>query len=121
MTPETIKKWWKSGRTLPVEVAAQYPFEPIQVANDTGVNVLVDMSHRCDFFLLWNLGEQLHQRGIRSAGSHATLDTLLTLGSPCRVRIPVAPKIHPFAWWPTPKWNVVLSEGDVLNPAYIPE
>jgi len=121
MTPETIKKWWKSGRTLPVEVAAQYPFEPIQVANDTGVNVLVDMSHRCDFFLLWNLGEQLHQRGIRSAGSHATLDTLLTPGSPCRVRIPVAPKIHPFAWWPTPKWNVVLSEGDALNPAYIPE
>ena len=121
MTPETIEKWWKLGRTLPVEVATQYPFKPIQVANDTGINVLVDMSHRCDFFLLWSLGEQLHQRGIRSAGSHATLDTLLTPESPCRVRIPVAPKIHPFAWWPTPRWNVVLSEGDILNPAYIPE
>ena len=71
------------------------------------------------FFPSLEFGGQLHQRGIRSVGSHATLDTLLTPESLCRVRIPVAPKIHPFAWWPTPRWNVVLSEGDASNPAYI--
>ena len=121
LTPEAIEKWWKAGNTLPLETTAKYPLEPINIPNDTGINVLVDMAHKCDFFLLWTLGDQLHERGLRSAGSHATLDSLLTPGSPCRIRIPVAPKVHPFAWWPAPKWNVVLSEGAVQNPAYIPK
>jgi len=120
-TAEKIEQWWKAGKTLPIEVAKQYPLDPISVSNDTGINLLVDMSHKCDFFLLWRLGEQLHRRGIRSAGSHATLDTQLTPGSPARIRISVAPKVYPFAWWATPKWNVVLSEGAVENPGYMLE
>ncbi len=120
-TPETIEKWWKAGVTLPVGVSARYPIGSIRVRNDTGINVLVDMAHKCDFFLLWNLPGQLHRRGIRSAGSHATLDTMLTPGEPCRVRIPVAAKVHPFAWWPVPRWNVILTESEAKNPGYLPE
>ncbi len=117
---EEIDPWWKEGRTLPVETAALYPLPEIAVRNDTGVNLLIDMAHKCDFFLLWNLRGRLHERGIRTAGSHATLDSVLTPGSPCRVRIPVGPKMHPFAWWPTPRFNVVLTEGACGYPAYLP-
>ena len=120
-TAEKINQWWKAGKTLPMEVAKQYPLDPIPLTNDTGINLLVDMSHKCDFFLLWRLSEQLYQRGIRSVGSHATLDTQLIPGSPARIRITVEPKVHPFAWWSTPKWNVVLTEGAIGNPDYMPE
>ena len=120
-TAKQIDQWWKSGKTLPVEVTQQYPLDPIKLINDTGINLLVDMSHKCDFFLLWQLSEQLHRRGIRSVGSHATLDTQLVPKSLARIRITIEPKLHPFAWWPTPQWNVVLTEGEFGSPDYIPE
>ena len=119
-TPAEIEPWWKSGRTLPLATAALFPLRRINVPNDTGINLLVDMAHKCDFFLLWNLGPKLHQQGIRTAGSHAVLDSLLSPGSPCRVRIPVGRKLHPFAWWPAPRFNVVLTEGAPHYPAYMP-
>ncbi len=119
-TPEEIEPWWKAGKTLPLETAALFPLGEINVADDTGINLLIDMAHKCDFFLLWNLGPQLHRRGIRTAGSHATLDSVLEEGAECRVRIPVGHKMHPFAWWPAPRFNVVLTEGAAHYPAYTP-
>lgn len=119
-TPEEIEPWWKSGRTLPLETAALFPLNEVGIQNDRGINLLVDMAHKCDFFLLWNLGPKLHRQGIRTAGSHAVLDSVLSPGSPCRVRIPVGPKLHPFAWWPAPRFNVVLTEGPPNYPAYTP-
>jgi hypothetical protein len=118
-TPQEIETWWKAGKTLPLETTAKYPIPELNIKDDTGINVLIDMAHKCDFFTLWNLSRHLHNRGLRTTGSHATLDTLLTPGSPCRIRIPVADKVNPFAWWPTPKFNVVLTEGGQNDPAYI--
>jgi len=118
-TPREIESWWKAGRTLPLETTAKFPLKELRITNDTGINVLIDMSHKCDFFTLWNLGRQLHSRGIRTVGSHATLDSVLTPGSPCRVRIPVASGVHPFAWWPVVRFNVVLTEGAPRYPGYI--
>jgi len=120
-TVEDIAQWWQTGRTLPMAVNDQYPLPEISVKNDTGINVLIDMAHKCDFFTLWNLPGPLNQRGIRTIGSHATIDSVLTPGNPCRVRIPVAPKVNPFAWWPAPKFNVVLTEGAPHYPGYMPE
>jgi len=120
-TSEEIESWWKAGKTLPLETTMKYPFKELRITNDTGVNVLIDMAHKCDFFTLWNLGRQLHSRGIRTVGSHATLDSVLTPGSPCRVRIPVASGVYPFAWWPAAKFNVVLTEGASHYPGYIAE
>ncbi len=122
--PETaaeIEQWWKAGKTLPLETTAKYPLRDLRVRQDTGINVLVDMAHKCDFFTLWTLGGQMNARGLRTIGSHATLDSVLTPGSPCRVRLPVAPKVLPFAWWKSPKFNVVLTEGGRNDPGYLPE
>jgi hypothetical protein len=120
-TLEEIEIWWKAGKTLPLETARQYPFDELKIKDDTGINVLIDMAHKCDFFTLWTLGGHLHKRGLRTVGSHATLDTLLKPGSPCRVRIPVAPKVHPFGWWAAPEFNVVLTQAGRGDPGYIPE
>jgi hypothetical protein len=115
-TPEEIEMWWKAGKTLPLETGKQYPFDELKIKDDAGINVLIDMAHKCDFFTLWTLGGHLHKRGLRTVGSHATLDTLLKPGSPCRVRIPVARKVHPFGWWAAPEFNVVLTEGGRGDP-----
>ena len=120
-TPEEIEMWWKAGKTLPLETGKQYPFDELKIKDDTGINVLIDMAHKCDFFTLWTLGGHLHKRGLRTVGSHATLDTLLKPGSPCRVRIPVASEVHPFGWWAVPEFNVVLTEGGRGDPGYIAE
>jgi len=120
-TSDEIELWWKTGKTLPMETAARFPLPEVRIQNDTGINVLIDMAHKCDFFLLWNLSGPLHKRGFRSIGSHATLDSLLTPGAPCRIRIPVAHKTHPFAWWPAPRFNVVVTEGAEHYPEYAKE
>jgi len=120
-TPEEIEMWWKAGKTLPLETGKQYPFDELKIKDDTGINVLIDMAHKCDFFTLWTLGGHLHKRGLRTVGSHATLDTLLKPGSLCRVRIPVASKVHPFGWWAAPEFNVVLTEGGRGDPGYMAE
>ncbi len=119
-TPEEIEKWWKVGKTLPEETTAKYPLYELNVKNDTGINVLVDMSHQCDFFHLWWLAGQLNQRGLRAVSSHATLDTVIVPGSPCRIRIPVDKGVLPYAWWPACEFNVVLTEGAVDYQGYLP-
>jgi len=120
-TAEEIEQWWKAGKTLPLETTAKYPLPELRVPGDTGINVLIDMAHKCDFFTLWWLGGPLNARGLRTIGSHATLDSVLTPGSPCRVRLPVAPKVLPFAWWEAPRFNVVLTEGGRYDPGYLRE
>ncbi|AQT70234.1 hypothetical protein STSP2_03440 [Anaerohalosphaera lusitana] len=120
-TPQAVEQWWKSGLTLPSEALDNFPLRELPIREDTGINVLVDMAHKCDFFNLWRLGGPIYRRGIRAVGSHATLDSVLTPGSPARVRIPVERGVLPFAWWQTPKFNVVLTEGAVGYPGYIPE
>lgn len=121
VTVEEVEQWWKAGKTLPLETTAKYPLRELNVHDDTGINVLIDMAHKCDFFTLWWLGGSLNARGLRTIGSHATLDSVLTKDSLCRVRIPVAPKVFPFAWWKAPKFNVVLTEGGRNDPGYLPE
>ncbi len=118
-TPQQIEKWWQSGSTLPIQTTAKYPLREQNVVNDTGINLLIDMSHRCDFFTLWHLGRELNKRGLRTIGSHATLDSVLNSGAKCRIRIPVADKVNPFAWWQPPKFNVVLTESKPDFPGYI--
>jgi len=120
-TCKQIDAYWKGGRTLPVEASRQYPVPPLRIQNDTGINVLVDMAHKCDFFMMWNLRGALHRRGIRTVGSHAALDSVIKPGSLCRVRIPVGDKLYPFAWWPAPKFNVVMTEGGSRDPEYLAE
>ena len=120
-TVEEIEAWWKAGKTLPLATTAKYPLHDLRVKDDTGINVLVDMAHKCDFFTLWTLGGYMNARGLRTIGSHATLDSVLTPGSPCRVRIPVARGVLPFAWWEAPKFNVVLTEGGRHDPGYTAE
>ncbi|MDD2597821.1 MAG: hypothetical protein PHO37_01160 [Kiritimatiellae bacterium] len=120
-TPEEIEVWWNSGRTLPLETTALYPLNDQKVKNDTGINVLIDMSHKCDFFSLWWQWRHLNALGFRTVNTHATLDSVLADNSSSRVRIPVANKVHPFAMWKNPEFNVVLTEGAVSYPDYIPE
>ncbi|MCI0498055.1 MAG: hypothetical protein L0Y36_00035, partial [Planctomycetales bacterium] len=62
-TPDDIEVWWKDGKTLPLETTALYPLKEQQVKDDTGINVLVDMSHKCDFFTLWTLGGYINRMG----------------------------------------------------------
>src|SRR5210317_541650 len=84
-SPEEIESWWKDGKTLPIETTALYPLREQRVKDDTGINVLIDMSHKCDFFTLWNFGSHLNNRGFRTIGSHATLDSVLNTSTPSRV------------------------------------
>ena len=120
-TREQIDAHWKGGHTLPVEASEQHPLPRLRIRNDTGINVLVDMAHKCDFFSMWNLSGPLHRRGIRTAGSHAALDSVVKPGSLCRVRIPAGGNLYPFAWWPAPKFNVVMTEGGSSDPGYLAE
>ncbi|MCK4997908.1 MAG: hypothetical protein KAS23_00180 [Anaerohalosphaera sp.] len=119
-SPDEIEVWWKGGKTLPLETTALYPLKDQRVKEDTGINVLVDMSHKCDFFTLWTHGGYINRMGFRTIGTHATLDSVL-VGKKSRVRIPVANKVHPFAWWENPEFNVVLTEGAMGYPDYIIE
>ena len=118
---EKIRSYWMAGKTLPMSYSKKYPHYPIQVKNDTGINVLVDMSHQCDFFPLWYLAGRLNQRGLRAVSSHATIDTVIIPGSPCRVRIPVGSGEFPYAWWPACEFNVVLTEGGPDFQRYLPQ
>lgn len=116
-----IERMWKSGGTLPAEVAAKHPLPNLRLRGDTGVNVLVDLAHQCLFATMWSLPQALHREGFRAVGSQATLDTVLAPGKPSRVRIPAGGH-WPFAWWPNPKFNVVFTHQDgPHNQEYLPE
>jgi len=111
----------KQGQTLAVEVSTRFPLAEQRVPDDTGINVLVDLAHQASFFAMWSLPRGLRSCGFRASGSQAALDSVLTPGKPVRVRIPVGNR-RPFAWWPSAKWNVVLTyQGSPKSQDYLPE
>lgn len=122
-----IERIWKSGDTLPAELAARFPIPALQVPNDTGINVLVDLAHQCAFATLWGLPRNLHKQGFRSCVSHASLDTVLEPGKLSRVRVPVGKAddgkpLRPFGWVPNPRFNVVISfQSNPEAQSYLPE
>ena len=116
-----IERISKSGETLGPELAAQFPLREQRIANDTGINVLIDLSHQANFFTMWNLPKMLRRWGFRACGSQASLDTVLTPGQLSRVRISVGGR-RPFAWWPNPLYNVVITfQADPRAQDYLPE
>lgn len=115
-----IERMWKAGRTIPLDVAARFPLPRQRPRNDTGINVLVDLAHQCLFVTMWSLPRSLSQAGFRACGSQAALNTVLTPGKPCRVRVPVG-KHWPFAWWANARYNVVIShQGSGQSQEYLP-
>lgn len=111
----------RTGQTLGPEITAQFPLNEQRVANDTGINVLVDLAHQASFDAMWRLPRELRGHGFRSVGSQAALDTVLTPGKLSRVRIPTG-KRRPFAWWPNAKFNVVITfQSGPKSQDYLPQ
>lgn len=110
-----VERAMAAGDTLPVRFAVRLEsnLEP-PPANDTGINVLVDQSHQTQFVVLWGLRGELRGQGFRAASSVASLDTVLRPGARSRIRLPLD-ELEPFAWWPTARWNVVLTSQQDLR------
>ncbi len=103
-----IERLSRAGLTVDLDRAAPFPLPDQRLRNDTGINVLVDLAHTCNFYTLWNLPRELNACGFRASGSQTTLDHSLVPKTPVRVRIPVGSR-RPFAWWPNADWNVVIT------------
>lgn len=122
-----VERTWKAGETLPAAMATQFPIPPLEVPEDTGLNVLVDLAHQCAFATLWGLPSRLQPLGFRPCVSHASLDTVLVPGRLSRMRVPVgkAPDgkpLRPFGWVPNPAFNVVITfQSNPQAQAYLPE
>ena len=116
-----IERISKSGETLGPEITERFPLREQTVRNDTGINVLVDLSHQANFFTMWRLPGMLRSAGFRATGSQASLDSVLAAGKLSRVRIPVGRR-RPFAWWPNASYNVVITfQTDPRAQEYLPE
>ncbi|MBN2128653.1 MAG: hypothetical protein JW741_04120, partial [Sedimentisphaerales bacterium] len=116
-----IERLSRTGATLSADVAKEFPLPEQRVRDDTGINVLIDLSHQANFFTMWSLPGMLRARGFRAVGSQAALDTVVAPGSLSRVRVP-AGKRRPFAWWPNPRYNVVIAfQADPKAQRYLPE
>ncbi|MBI2301744.1 MAG: hypothetical protein HYU66_22810, partial [Armatimonadetes bacterium] len=110
------------GETIPVKDAAGYTVSSEgPPPNDRGINVLIDQGHQTQFVVLWGLRDQMRGQGFRACTSLAALDSVLTPGRPCRVRLSVD-ELEPFAWWPAAEFNVVvLFQQDLNAQAYTAE
>ena len=64
-----IERISKSGATLDPEVTSRFPLASQAIQNDTGINVLVDLSHQANFFAMWRLPRMLRSAGFRASGS----------------------------------------------------
>jgi len=107
--------YWRVGKTLPMEFSAEFPAGgTADEATDTGINVLIDQAHQTQFAVIWGLNGIIRSQGFRTCTSVATLNAVLTPGQPSRIRLPLA-GMEPFAWWPTPAWNVVVTSQQDLN------
>ncbi len=102
------------GDTLPVELVKRLPYSPRLPANDTGINVLLDQAHQTTFAHLWGLKGHLGGLGFRVCSSIATLNTVLAPGKPSRIRF-AFDDLQPYAWWPNPEFNVVITRQTDLN------
>jgi len=96
------------GRTLSLEEARRFSLPAQPVRGDTGINVLLDHAHQAAFAMMWDWTGWARGLGFRVVGSHASLDSVLDERGKCRIRVPDG-KRRPFAWWPNPKFNVVVS------------
>ena len=126
-TGDYITDQWRNGTTLPAEACVQFSLPPQEITNDTGVNVLVDLAHQCNFTTMWKLKDVLNSLGYRYIGCHACLDTVLTPGSPSRIRICTGKTedgraIRPFAMWPNAEYNVIVTmQSDMRAQPFLPE
>jgi hypothetical protein len=116
-----IEQISKSGTTLDAEVTSRFPLGEQSIDDDTGINVLIDLSHQANFFAMWRLPRMLRSAGFRATGSQASLDSVLAEGRFSRVRIPVGGR-RPFAWWPNARYNVVVTfQKDPRAQEYLPQ
>lgn len=113
---------WRAGETLPENFSRYFAHEPQKLgAADTGINVLIDNAHQTLFVGMWTLPHQTRQLGFRAVGNHASLHEVLTPGNLVRSRLPIG-GYRPFAWWPVPEWNVVVTyQFSNKFQAYTPE
>lgn len=126
MTSEQITEYWHSGKTLPLEVGKAYPPMLLNIPNDTGVNIMIDVSHQCSFNMMWGQAGRIHPLGYRTVTNQASLDTVLDPNGKCRVRIPFVvndqERIFPFAWYPNFKYNIVIThQNSTDSQDYTPE
>ena len=111
-------RYWKAGKTLPVRFCSIFPVDRQEpVPNDTGINVLMDQAHQTMFHALWGLRGFIRGQGFRVCTSLASLDCVLEPGRHNRIRLGVGDK-EPFAWWPTPEFNVVTTSQQDLKAQY---
>ncbi|MHC4118726.1 MAG: hypothetical protein ACYSWO_14600 [Planctomycetota bacterium] len=116
-----IEQISKSGATLGPEITSRFPLGEQSIDDDTGINVLIDLSHQANFFAMWRLPRMLRSAGFRATGSQASLDSVLAEGKFSRVRIPVGGR-RPFAWWPNARYNVVVTfQKDPRAQEYLPQ
>jgi len=119
--PVEIERISKSGETLGPEITKELPLREQNVRNDTGINVLVDLSHQTNFFTMWRLPGMLRSAGFRATGSQASVDSVLAAGKFSRIRITAGGR-RPFAWWPNAEYNVVITfQADPRAQEYLPE
>ena len=91
------------------------------VNNDTGINVLIDLSHQMAFRMCWAVPPLLREHGFRVVGSQAAIDAVLTRGSRSRVRVDAGGR-RPFGWITTPPFNVVMTyQSDPDAQPYLPQ
>ncbi len=112
---------------LPVEALKRHPLEEQPVENDTGVNVLVDLAHQCNFTTMWKLRDVLNTNGYRYVSTHACLHSVLTPGALGTVRVPAGKRddgkpVRLFARWPNAEYNVIVTmQRNMLAQDYLPE
>ncbi len=119
---ERVVAFQRRGETLPLEMSSLFSVSGEGAPpDDTGINVLIDQAHQTSFVVLWGLRGQVRGQGFRACSSVASLSSVLTPGSPSRVRTRAA-GMEPFAWWPTAEFNVVISSQQDPNAQdYTPE
>ncbi len=117
MSREQIDAYWHQGKTLPLEIGKQYPPGKLNIPNDKGYNIMIDISHQCSFASLWGLAGRLIQQGYRPVTNQASLNSVLDKNGKCRIRVPVDPSqgIRPFAWYPNFPVNILITEQSDPN------
>lgn len=118
---QEITAAWHAGKTLPVEIGQQFQPELLNLPNDNGYNVLIDIAHQCSFNYMWGLPDVLQSKGYRTISSQASLNTVLNPDGVSRIRIPfdTVNRIYPFAWYPNFEYDVVITQqGDSSSPEY---
>ena len=110
-----VEGYMSRGETMPAELVAQFDIcTEGPPPGDTGINILIDQAHEAQFSVLWGLRGALREQGYRACSSLAALDSVLTRGNPCRVRVSVG-GMEPFGWWPAAEFSIVVTSQHDLN------